>query len=377
MSAQISYFRLGLFVLVGLGLIVSGVIMLGAGALMKKTIPVETYMNESVQGLDVGAPVKYMGVQIGKVSNIGFVPEEYDMATTEQRVQFGKYILIRMELEPEKIPGGVQQGRGDLLQERVAAGLRIRLQSSLTAPAFLEADYFDPKVHKPLEIAWKPRVAYVPAAPGTMKQVVSTVERLAAEIEKAQIAKTVNNINTLAVDMDKALNQIQIPRVSEQVVGFMAEIRQTNGRIKSLLDKPELGKTIDDLSEITASIRGTVTGSQKDFRAFLADMPAIGENLKSSSKQIDEILSGPELKRILTGMAQASDNAGPATADIAKAVRRIDNLVVSQQRNIELLLTSLRKVSQNMETISEDAKQNPSRVIMGDPPPRLKPGEKR
>ena len=206
---------------------------------------------------------------------------------------------------------------------------------------------------------------------------MSAIERLASEVEKAQISRLVDSINTLAVDMDRAVNEIQMPRVSEQAVGLLAELRQTNGRIKELLEKPEFDRTIADLSETAASIKGTVTGSQKSIQAFLDDLPAIGGSLKSSSKQIDEFLSGPDFKRILAGLAQASDNAGPATADLAKAVRRVDNLLASQQRNIELLLTSLRKVAENLEAVSEDAKANPSRVIFGEPPPRLNLGEKK
>lgn len=377
MSEQIGYFRLGLFVLVTLGLIVAGVVVLGAGALMKQTIPAETYLNESVQGLDVGAPLKYLGVQVGKVSKVGFVTEKYDLTSTEQQVQFGKYVLVEVALDPDKLPKVPGVDAFDLFQKRVAAGMRVRLQSSLTGPAFMEVNYFDPNVYKPLPIAWKPQIAYLPSAPGTMTQMVSAVERLASEIEKAQIAKLVDNINKLAVDVDKAVSALQVADISKQGVGLLAELRGTNKRLAELLASPGFDKGIADAAATVASLRQTVTGSEKDLRAVLADLPVISARLKNSSQSIDGILSSKEMQRTLSGLAQASDNAGPVVVDLAKVARRIDNMLASQQRNIELLLTSLRKVAENLEVISEDAKENPSRVILGNPPQRLKPGEKK
>ena len=292
MSAQISYFRLGIFVLVGLALIVTGVVVLGAGALMKTTIPVETYFNESVQGLDIGAPVKYLGVEIGKVSWIGFVPEKYQMASIDEEVRFGKYVMVEVALDPGKFPKSGGREALSLLRERVAAGMRVRLQSSITGPTFLGVDYVDPNVYKPMTITWTPTCPYIPSAPGTMSQMVSAVERLAAEIEKAQLAKLVDNLNTAVLSL--------------------------NG-----------------------------------------------------------ILNSPEVKRTLEGLAAASDKAGPAMAEVLKTVRTLNNMLSSQQRNIELLMMSLRKTGENLSAVSEEARNNPSAVLFGNPPPRINPGEKK
>lgn len=292
MSAQISYFRLGLFVLVGLALIITGVVLLGAGALMKPTITAETYFNESVQGLDVGAPVKYLGVEIGKVSWIGFVPAKYRLKDLDENIRFGKSVMVEVALEPDKLPLYTGKKVMSLLRERVAAGMRVRLQSSITGPTFLEVSYVDPNVYKPMEIAWKPVHAYIPSAPGTMSQVVSAVERLAAEIEKAQFATLIDNLNAA-----------------------------------------------------TLSLNG--------------------------------ILNSQEIKRTLSGLAAASDNAGPAMVELLKTVRSLGTMLNSQQQNIELLVRSLRKSGENISTLSEEAKNNPSGVLFNNPPPRIHPGEKK
>jgi paraquat-inducible protein B len=249
-------------VLVGVGLLVGGVIVLGVGELFAKRIMVETYLDGSVAGLSVGAPVEYRGVWIGKVSRIGFVNEKYRMASAADEARFGKYVLIEIAIDPNKLPQASLEERKKLLAARVESGLRVRLQSSLTGPTILQADYFDPNVYRPLEIAWTPEELYVPSAPGTMAQVVSAVERLAAQVEQAEIGKTVQNINTLALNMDKA-------------------------------------------------------------------------------------------------------------------VRRIADLVVTERQDLALIISNLRKITSDVAAMSDDARENPSRVVFGNPPPRRAPGEKR
>ena len=46
--------------------------MLGAGTLFRKQLVLETYFNESVQGLEVGSKVMFRGVMVGNVSRLTF-----------------------------------------------------------------------------------------------------------------------------------------------------------------------------------------------------------------------------------------------------------------------------------------------------------------
>lgn len=62
------YYRLGLFVMIGAAALVAVILVFGARNLFTKTITAETYIKESVQGLDVGAPVRFRGVRIGQIS---------------------------------------------------------------------------------------------------------------------------------------------------------------------------------------------------------------------------------------------------------------------------------------------------------------------
>ena len=70
MKRRGSYFKLGLFVLVAVGLGLAALVVLGVGVFFRQPVYMETYLDESVQGLDVGSPVKHRGVQIGVVQQL-------------------------------------------------------------------------------------------------------------------------------------------------------------------------------------------------------------------------------------------------------------------------------------------------------------------
>ena len=78
MKSTRSYFRLGAFILLAVAALVALVIVLGTGALLRKDLSAETYFNESVQGLDVGAKVLFRGVLVGNVTRLSFTYVKYE-----------------------------------------------------------------------------------------------------------------------------------------------------------------------------------------------------------------------------------------------------------------------------------------------------------
>src|SRR5689334_22059378 len=101
MSERASYAKLGLFVVGTVTMLLAGMVLLGAGAFRSKGVAVETYFAESVDGLEIGAPVKHKGVTIGKVTQLDFVSSKYHIPladrTREQQMMAG-YIVVDMEI---------------------------------------------------------------------------------------------------------------------------------------------------------------------------------------------------------------------------------------------------------------------------------------
>src|SRR5215510_10977872 len=126
MALKANYFKLGLFVIGALVCLVLLIIIVGSGRAFQQKITIETYFNESVQGLDIGSKVKYRGVVIGEVTKISFsyVKYQQDKPMSERL----RYVLVEAQLQP-KLLGG-RAASTDLtdanMQAEVDKGLRVR-----------------------------------------------------------------------------------------------------------------------------------------------------------------------------------------------------------------------------------------------------------
>ncbi len=65
-----SPFLIGLFVILGTIVIIGVAIWLGSSQFMQENVKYVTYFDGSVEGLEKGSPVKYLGVPVGTISDI-------------------------------------------------------------------------------------------------------------------------------------------------------------------------------------------------------------------------------------------------------------------------------------------------------------------
>ncbi|MEM7262663.1 MAG: MlaD family protein [Planctomycetota bacterium] len=167
------YFKIGSFVLVGLALLTVGITVFGAGLFGGDRTYLETYFDESVQGLSKGSPVKYRGVQIGFVEEINFCRNKYALDPADANFEkHTRYVYTRVALYPtifENFEDRTEVER--TLADLVDRGLRTRLTSlGVTGTVYLEVDYFDVSLNPKLDVSWDPEHYYVPSSESTLLQ---------------------------------------------------------------------------------------------------------------------------------------------------------------------------------------------------------------
>jgi phospholipid/cholesterol/gamma-HCH transport system substrate-binding protein/paraquat-inducible protein B len=269
-------------VLVGIALIGSCTVILGGQDLFKEKILLETYFDESVQGLEVGSPLKLRGVQLGTVSQIGFVEEYYPLRTTEERIEHGQKVLVLMQVtDPAEAEISVQQRRQNL-QTMIDGGLRLRLTTSgITGTSFVQADILDPEKHPVMEITWTPKHLYIPSTPSTMAEIASAAERIVDRIEDLDVEAVVENLDQLLVSLRRAIDNLDVGTLQRDISLTLRDVRglvrNVDGQVEPLASGVE--DTLVDAQE-ALSIAAEGSAVRYDLARTLAELADAARSIR-------------------------------------------------------------------------------------------------
>lgn len=380
MAQDSKYFRLGLFVLVGLLLMAVLAVAFGLGKLFTETLSAETYFNESVAGLERGSAVKYRGVDIGSVSEIGFLPEAYPSA----RGVSERYVLVRMELRREVV-GRLAATHADVdLRERIARGLRVRLATQgLTGITYLEIDYLDPARNPLLPVTWRPETVYVPSAPSTyrrLEDVLNSISSTLDAVAKIDFGGVADSLNTVIATLDKTLKDANVSSLGELLTQSLAELRSVLRHTDAIISGPDAANLLADASKAMASLRRMSEGSEKDVLTLAANLRQGSTSMVRAFEALREALADPGLKSGLAQFPAIMDDIRAASRDFGRAAQRlsmlagnVNDLTLGQRQGIESMLASLNTLLDSLNALAEDLSQNPSRAILGQPPHQVSP----
>lgn len=375
MSRKTNPFRLGLFIVIGTLLFISVMAILGAGKIFEHTVKMETYLNESVNGLEVGSPIKLRGVKIGTVSEIGFVTDHY--ADFERSAL--RYVYILGELNHEMFETTEGKDLMNSLKREVDRGLRARPVSlGLTGQLFLEIDYVNPKKNPPLEITWDPEHIYIPAAPSMMSKVESAVASISdtlEDINEANISEAIEDVRSVAQSMSTFLKNSDTGEISKRLTGTLGEAEKFIARVNQLLADPEVDNLMPDVAAAARNLRMVMENSSGDIVAAMKDIRKASESAKNVTGGMEEYLTGPQgkqtladLSKTLNNISEASDRIKGAATRFESTLSRVNITVAGQQGNIEAILDNVRRLMENLRELSSEARQYPSGVLFGDPP---------
>ena len=325
MNTRQQNFRIGIFVVSGVFLMLAGLFYLGLSDIFTEKLKVFTYFTESSQGVSVGSQVKYRGVPVGSVTKLSI-----DMDS--------KKVLVAMEIEPEYFHSVRYRGLKafkKMFRSEVDNGLRCRLEfAGITGMKFIEMDYF---VH-----------------PGKSGKEQNEQYLLVKDSE--YIPSVPSTIRDLSGTLSKALERFSNIRFEEIAV----ELERSLSRVSELLSDPAIRSAIGRINDAA-------------------------ENLEVSTSTMSRVLNENRLNRLLDSLEkdlQVIENLGEQISTAAtnmklpESTATLRNAIRSLLENREDFTNTLSKLNQTLESIkmlTDYLNANPSALIKG----KQKPADNR
>ena len=238
------------------------------------------YLNESLRGLSVGAPVTLFGLPAGEVTAVGL---DLDPATLRIRgrvdlVSFPERLVASLRAKQtaggEALIRSIQQ-RHALMQRLVEQrGLRAQLRSGnlLTGQLFVAFDFYPnaPKV----KIDWSPDVPELPVVPSTVADLEAKITGIVAKLDKlpleaisADLTKVLVALNQTLEDASKAVNRID----TDVTPGLKSTLEGLRGTI-SAVDRT--------LNSADTTLVGKDAPAQQDLRDALQEIARAARSLR-------------------------------------------------------------------------------------------------
>jgi phospholipid/cholesterol/gamma-HCH transport system substrate-binding protein len=302
----------GAFVLVLGSVLIAGVLWIASGgAWQKKVDAYEAVVDESVSGLNLNAPVKYNGVEVGKVRSIRLD------ATNPQRV----HLVFAIE-------------RGTPVQIETVAVLKTQ---GLTGIAYVELSGGSP--NGPLLVATQEGVL----------PLIRTKASLSARLENvltnvaAKIDSTANSVNKLLSDENRA--------AFSSALADIAAVSRTVAARQATLDSTitNLGRTMDHSARLSAQISQQID-------------PLVARIARSAAA----------VEKMGNDTAAAGTQAGKTVEAVGADVQRLTAQTVPAIQN---LVNDLSALSASLRRLTEQTERNPASLLRGRGPVADGPGE--
>jgi len=304
MSAVSTHFKLGIFTVLAMAAVIAIAFGLGwRGVVRSDTVRYHTYFDETVQGLEIGSPVKFRGVLIGSVAEIQIAPDRthVDVALALDTAETRRLGLA--ERKPEV---------------RAALGTQ-----GITGVKFIDIDLFDPKTSPAPQLSFRPAENYIPARPSFMKGVTDNLEVVSQRLPELvdTTVATLHRVEVILVDFNDQRIPDRMAKAVDNIDGAVTDMRRLVKHFDGAQIPDKTAAAIDNLAEAVAKVNAMLEGIGGDGGLVASTQRAtdsIGDLGRSTNG------SAARLERTLRDL----DEAAVAIRGLADAINRDPDMLL-------------------------------------------------
>jgi paraquat-inducible protein B len=267
MAKRASPTMVGGFMVSATMLIIAAVLVFGSGKFFHHSHPFVCLFRGNVNGLKIGAPVKFRGVQIGQVTRILLRLPGQPTVVSQQTKEAALPVFFELDQQQFEGLGGVgaNLARAQFLKALIKRGLRAQLatESLLTGLLYIDLD-FHPDT--PATLMLPPNSGYreIPTVPTSMEQIQDAALRALARLDKIDFAGLINALTQAAnaahdfvgsADLKEAV--VQLRETAKQMKTTLATFNQSGQQMKPLI--ANLTKASEQATLTLQQVRSTLS----------------------------------------------------------------------------------------------------------------------
>jgi paraquat-inducible protein B len=287
------------------------------------------FFETNVNGLRVGAPVKFHGVEIGSVDRVLLSLSRLPRANAPSTIR----VPVLIEVDERKIltiGGKVDLNDPSTLKSLIDAGLRgqLAMESLLTGMLYVDLDMYP---GTPANFALPPDSAFqeIPTRRTDFEQAQDSLERIVAKLSHSDFPAMIRSV------------------------------AQMTDSIRTLVQSPQLQATLDRVQRAAKSLDAAAQSAGRMTDAIRTQVVPVSQSLRGASDNTAETM-----QQVRTAVAAAQQAFVEAQAAFAKAKVTLDPASpITYQLN--KALEEISGAARSTRELADFLERNPSAVIRG------------
>ncbi|MCF8038196.1 MAG: MlaD family protein [Desulfohalobiaceae bacterium] len=367
---------LGVFVLGGILLGVFFVVLFGKGNFFQRSHKFILFFDNSVKGLNIGSPVLFRGVKVGRVTDIQLRADPRNMKVK---------LPVIIELYPDRVDWTSDRPQPQRIFETMTErGLRAQLilQSFVTGSCVIGLDFFPEAGQR--ESDFDEKYPVIPTKASSFQELAETVERLPLDdlanklISALEgIEKFINSptIPSTLSSMDQTMQDLQVTvqGLEESIPSLTVSLEET------LQDIQELAQNADEQISLAGSgFNATQTRTNLLIRNLDQEIKSVSAEIKSTAKKmqkavnrIEEALSlkkGGALFRLTSGLETtfaAIESTFKQTEESLAALQEATDKDSALRYELSQTLQELSAAARSIRNLTDYLERHPEALIKG------------
>lgn len=322
---------IGLFVLGAIALAVATILLVAGDDWFRKHSQHLLYFEGAAHGLQVGAPVVFLGVKVGTVKKI-------QLGLDEAGDKFVVPVTIEVEPHLVRTRSGEQIDLRDreTLRRLVERGLRarLRLQSILTGQLYVDLDFHPDK---------PARFVAADAGVSEIPTIRTAVQELTRKLEGFPMDTFLADVAAIGAALSQTLDTSELRSLPKRMDATLKHLESLAARLDAK-SGPILDATRSDLAEMN--------------KALVAAQAAMAR-LEGAAERIGTLAAADsELVRNLT-------QAGAELAGAAQTVRHLAESESPTVQHANQALQEIARAAEALRKLAELLEQQPDAILRG------------